>query len=82
MSQEAKIELLRRNLVTKGREDDLEENLCKSVVLMAKEMSWTIDHIMNMGITQFLVVSKELNWFHEEEARQYNTHKQAMTFRR
>ena len=63
------MELLRRSLAKKQSIEDFEENLVKSIVLIAKEMGWTIDYVMGMGILQFISVSEVINDFYEKQNR-------------
>ncbi len=61
-------------------EDSFEEDLVKGVVLLAKEMGWTIDYVLDMGITRFHEVSKVIKEYYDEQNRQMELGKMRSTF--
>ena len=81
MSQASRMELMRRELQSDMQESGLEENFVKSIVLLAREMSWTIEHILCMPIGRFLSVSEVISEFYKEQNKAVEMEKHRTTFR-
>ena len=81
MNQTSKMELMRRELKGDMQDSDMEENFVKSIVLLAKEMGWTIEYILNMEIRKYLSVSEVISKFYEEQNRMMEMEKSKTTFR-
>ena len=53
-------------------EADFEINYTRCVLTVIKEMSWTIDYVMHLGITQFNETKNFIQFMHEEERKAMN----------
>lgn len=81
MNPGEKAELLRRALKREAVEEDFEKNFVKSIVLLAKEMGWTIEYVLEMDLGRFVEVSKVLSELYEEQKREMESAKSKKTFR-
>ena len=57
-------------MIVERLNEEIEENFSKGIVLVAKEMGWTIDYILNMPIGAFNTTTWVLNEQAEAEKRE------------
>jgi len=81
MNPGEKAELLRRALKRESIEEDFEKNFVKSIVLLAKEMGWTIEYVLEMDLGRFVEVSKVLSELYEEQRKEIEGMRSKKTFR-
>jgi len=60
MSPAKRGELIRRQLYREKMEESFEEDFVKNIVLVAREMGWTIEYILDMGICRFIRICEVL----------------------
>ena len=81
MSQERKMEMLRTKLKSEATEENFETVLVRGIVLLAKDMGWEIEYVMEMDARRFVEVSKVLSAMYAEERQAMETEKQKVSFR-
>lgn len=68
-------------MILEAKDKSFEDDFVKSIVLLAKEMGWTIDYIMEMDIRKYMVVSQIISEFYDEQKRAMEMSTQKTTFR-
>ena len=58
---------MRRKMIKEAAERDFEINLVREIVLITKEMSWTIDYTLDLGILRYNQVKDAIAYSYEQQ---------------
>lgn len=60
-----------KDLAKETKELNFERDFTREIILVAREMSWTIDYIMDLSPIQLYAVKDTISYLYKEQNKQY-----------